>query len=72
MSITTTRSVIDIGTSQGITLPAKELKALGIKKGDKVKAVIYPVLKEEDDQLAREYAEFVKQYGETLKNLSQR
>ncbi len=72
MKITTTQKVIKIGSSKGITLPAKELRQLGILPGDEVKVVITAVPKQAEDQLPREYAEFVEQYGETLKNLSQR
>ncbi len=73
MSITTTRPVITIGTSKGVTLPAKELKRLGIETGDEVKVVITAAKKPvRKDKLAAEYDAFVQQYGETLKNLADR
>lgn len=71
MSITTTRSVINIGTSKGITLPAKELKRIGVSTGDQVKVTI-SLANEPNDKLAGEYRKFVDQYGETLKNLADR
>lgn len=73
MNMTTTRSVIDIGTSKGITLPAKELKRLGITTGDQVEVVLKVVEKpSKNKKLEEDYAKFVDQYGDTLKNLSQR
>ena len=73
MSIKTTRSVIDIGTSKGITLPANELKRLGISTGDQVEVVLKVVEKQsKNKKIEEDYANFVDQYGETLKNLSQR
>lgn len=72
MSITATRSIIEIGTSKGVTLPAKELKQLGVSTGDQVKVTVEVIKKNGRDQISREYAEFVEQYGETLKNLADR
>ncbi len=73
MSITTTRSIIDIGTSKGITLPAKELKRLGLDAGDEVKVTITVLDKPKNRNiLDEEYDLFVQQYGETLKNLADR
>ncbi len=73
MNITTTRSVIDIGTSKGITLPAKELRRLGVDTGDEVKVVLTVVKKPvSKSKIPEEYDSFVQQYGETLKNLADR
>lgn len=70
MTITTTQKLIKIGSSRGVTLPARELKALNITEGDEVRVTIEPVKPQRT--LAHEYADFKKQYGETLKNLSER
>ncbi|MBL8121693.1 hypothetical protein JNM87_03015 [Candidatus Saccharibacteria bacterium] len=43
--ITSIRKIIGIGSSDGVTLPAKELKRAGIKRGDEVEVVIRPVSK---------------------------
>ncbi len=40
MTITTTQKVIKIGTSQGVTLPAKQLKELNVKPGDELEVTI--------------------------------
>ena len=69
MKITTTQKIIKIGTSRGITIPAKELARLGIKTGDEVEVNIESSKK---STIADEYSEFKKQYGETLKNLADR
>ncbi|HTE21674.1 MAG TPA: AbrB/MazE/SpoVT family DNA-binding domain-containing protein [Candidatus Limnocylindria bacterium] len=72
MSITTTQKIIQIGTSKGATLPAKELKRLGIEVGDEVKITIEPLKPADGDRLMQDYAAFKKQYGQTLKNLKDR
>lgn len=70
MTITTTQKLIKIGSSRGVTLPARELKALGISEGDAVRVTIEPIKPKKT--LADEYDRFKAQYGETLKNLSER
>ncbi|MFZ1258719.1 MAG: hypothetical protein WAQ25_04590 [Candidatus Saccharimonas sp.] len=70
MTITTTQKVIKIGTSRGVTIPAKDLVELGVETGDSVRVTIEAVNKQ--DSLAQEYDKFKKQYGETLKNLANR
>jgi antitoxin component of MazEF toxin-antitoxin module len=72
MTITTTQKVIKIGTSKGTTLPAKELKRLGVEVGDEIKITIEPVRSSAQDQLMQDYVAFKEQYGETLKNLRDR
>ncbi|MGB3023688.1 MAG: hypothetical protein WBB39_02670 [Candidatus Saccharimonadales bacterium] len=70
MTITTTQKVIKIGTSRGVTIPAKDLVELGVETGDNVRVTIEPISKQ--DSLAQEYDKFKEQYGETLKNLANR
>ncbi len=70
MTITTTQKIIKIGTSRGVTLPARDLKQLKAELGDEVRITIEVVDRSRD--VLDDYAEFQKQYGETLKNLSQR
>jgi antitoxin component of MazEF toxin-antitoxin module len=65
------QKVIKIGSSGGVTIPAKELKRQNIAFGDEVKVTIEPV-KKQRDKLMDEYQEFVEQYGATLKNLADR
>lgn len=71
MTFTTVQNSIKIGTSAGVTLPAKEFKRMGLKIGDPVKITFEPA-KQDHNELAADYAAFKKQYGETLKNLANR
>ncbi len=69
--IETTQKIIRIGSSEGVTLPKKELDQLGVKRGDLVKLKVEPATTpNRQEDLMREYQEFVKIYGQTLKNLA--
>lgn len=70
MTITTTQKVIKIGTSKGVTLPAKELERLGVDAGDEIKVTIEAI--ESPREIENEYAAFKQQYRQTLKNLAER
>lgn len=70
MTITTTQKIIKIGTSKGVTIPAREFEELHLAVGQKVKVTIEPV--EEPKTIRDEYEVFKRQYGETLKNLAGR
>ena len=77
MNITTIQKVIKIGSSRGVTLPARDLRALGIRDGDEVRLTVEQVKPIKHKQankpsLRQEYDDFKKQYGETLKNLADR
>ena len=75
MVITTIQKVIKIGSSRGVTLPARDLRALGIRDGDEVRLTVEKVKSiEQADKLllSQDYDDFKKQYGETLKNLADR
>lgn len=69
MIITTTQKIIKIGTSRGVTIPAKDLRALGVEVGDEITVTFE---QPERLEVLDEYAAFKEQYGETLKNLSRR
>lgn len=73
MSITATQPVIKIGTSKGITLPAKALKEAGIKEGDKVDVIVKKHVSSNDDQeVLRVARDILDRYNDDFKNLSQR
>ena len=73
MLFTTTQKIIKIGSSKGAILPAKALKELNAHVGDNVKITIESVQQQDPQaELMHEYQAFVKQYGATLKNLSER
>lgn len=70
MTITTTQKIIKIGTSRGVTIPAKQLRELQVREGDEVRVTIEQVKRTQT--IADEYANFNAHYGETLKNLADR
>ena len=78
MTITTIQKIIKIGSSRGVTLPAKQLRALGWQEGGEVRIVVDTVssahtpVQPATDQVRRDYETFTQQYGETLKNLADR
>lgn len=69
--IETEQKLIQIGSSEGITLSRKDLARLGAKRGDLLRVKVEVVSKsDKHEKLLGEYEAFVKQYGETLKNLA--
>lgn len=74
MNITSVQKVIKVGSSLAVTIPAKDAKFAGITPGKEVKIDVELVDNEPrlSPEILEEYETFVKQYGKTLKNLSQR
>ena len=71
--IETEQKLIQIGSSEGITLSKKDLARLGAKRGDVLRVKVELVRKPAKHQkLLSEYDAFVERYGETLKNLADR
>lgn len=71
--IETEQKIIQIGSSDGITLPKKDLVKLGAKRGDVVKVKVELISQPAShDKLMSDYGAFVKEYGQTLKNLAKR
>lgn len=70
MTITTIQKIIKIGSSQGVTIPAKDLRALGVEAGKEVKITVEPIEAKQD--ISADYEAFKAEYGETLKNLADR
>ncbi len=69
--IETIQKLIQIGSSEGVTLSKKDLATLGAKRGDSLKVrVELADGHEKHDKLLREYSAFVNKYGQTLKNLA--
>jgi uncharacterized membrane protein len=69
--IETTQKLIQIGSSEGVTLSKKDLLALGAKRGDLLKVRVE--LADQPPQykkLLGDYEAFVKEYSQTLKNLA--
>lgn len=72
MIMTTIQKIIKIGSSKGVTLPAKQLRQLGVDSGDEVRITIERITADPQVRLTEEYDAFVAQYDETLKNLADR
>lgn len=73
MIMTTIQKIIRIGSSKGVTLPAKQLKQLGVDTGDEVRITVESTSKAAPHQkLMNEYKKFTDKYDETLKNLADR
>ena len=72
--IETEQKLIQIGSSEGITLSKKDLARLGAKRGDMLKVKVELAKKSvvTHRMLIDEYDAFVKEYGEALKNLADR
>jgi len=69
--IETEQKLIQIGSSEGITLSKKDLAKLGAKRGDLLKVKVELSAKPKaQPEIMREYEAFVEQYGQTLKNLA--
>jgi hypothetical protein len=71
--IETTQKLIQIGSSEGVTLSKKDIARLGAKRGDTLK-IQAELVKEpgKHEELLQEYDRFVEKYGQTLKNLADR
>lgn len=75
MAITTTQKIIKIGTSTGVTIPAKELRNLGAQVGDELQVTFALAPKKTDDEKVELVAltqTLIKRHEQAMKNLSQR
>ncbi len=73
MTITTIQKLIKIGTSRGVTLPAKDLKALNVKDGDELEVVVRKKTTAANDADALEAANaLLNRYTQDFTNLSKR
>lgn len=73
MVVTTIQKVIKIGPNCGVTLPAKQLKALGIRDGDEVEITIRkPSVAADDDQVLKTANKLLKQHRTEFSNLAKR
>lgn len=73
--ITSIQKIVGIGSSDGVTLPAKELKRANIKRGDEVEITVRPVPKTvgNDDQAVIDAAKkILDDYRQDFQNLAQR
>lgn len=70
--ITSTQKIIKIGSSGGVTIPAKEMKRQGITIGDMVQVTISKIGETNHLKLMKDLDDFMETYGESLKNLADR
>jgi hypothetical protein len=69
--IETEQKLIRIGSSEGVTLSRKDLAKLGARRGDMLKLKVeLSDSKQKFTDLKRDYDNFVRVYGQTLKNLA--
>jgi bifunctional DNA-binding transcriptional regulator/antitoxin component of YhaV-PrlF toxin-antitoxin module len=68
------QKVIKIGSSGGVTIPAKELKRQNIAFGDEVEVIVRPIhsLNSEDQKVILIAKNILANYKKDFENLSQR
>lgn len=72
--IQSTQKVIKIGSSGGVTIPAKELKRQNIKFGDEVEIIVRPIRASgiEDQKVVKAAQSILDSYRSDFKNLASR
>ncbi len=68
------QKVIKIGSSGGVTIPAKELKRQNIAFGDDVEVIVRPINKvgSEDQKVINAAKSILQEYKKDFKNLAKR
>ena len=73
MTITTIQKVIKIGSSRGVTLPARDLRALGIRDGDEIEVTVRKRSEAADDnQVLKNANSLLRRYKEDFSHLAKR
>lgn len=73
MTITTTQKIIKIGTSKGVTIPAKDLRALDVDTGDELEITVRKKTSQTSDNSVQEVAQsLLDRYNQDFKNLANR
>ena len=73
MTITTTQKIIKIGSSKGATLPAKELKNLGVDVGDEVEITVRKKTGNASDaEVLKAARSILERYKRDFSNLAKR
>lgn len=71
MTITTIQKVIKIGSSRGVTLPARDLRALGIRDGDEIEVTVRKRSEAADDnQVLKTANSLLRRYKEDFSHLA--
>jgi bifunctional DNA-binding transcriptional regulator/antitoxin component of YhaV-PrlF toxin-antitoxin module len=68
------QKIIKIGSSGGVTIPAKELKRQNIKFGDDVEVIVRPInnTSNSDQEVIKTAKSILKNYKKDFDNLSKR
>jgi antitoxin component of MazEF toxin-antitoxin module len=68
------QKIINIGTSGGVTIPAKELKRQNISFGDEVEVIVRPLRthSSEDKQVLDTAKKILEDYKQDFQNLADR
>lgn len=70
-----TQKIIGIGSSDGVTIPKKELKKLGAKRGDEVEVIVRKVSERtdaSDQQVISSARKILQNYKQDFQNLAKR
>jgi len=68
------QKIIKIGSSGGVTIPAKELKRQNIAFGDEVEIIVRPLnaISDEDQKVIGAAKKILQKYKKDFENLAQR
>ena len=68
------QKIIKIGSSGGVTIPAKELKRQNIAFGDEVEVIVRPLksVNSEDKKVIAAAKQILKEYKKDFQNLAER
>ncbi len=68
------QKIIKIGSSGGVTIPAKELKRQNINFGDEVEVIVRPIhsSSDQDRKVLAAAKKVLEEYKQDFENLSQR
>ena len=73
MTITTIQKVIKIGSSRGVTLPAKQLRVLGVRDGDEIEVTIRKrPMAADGDKVLKVANSLLRRYKEDFSHLAKR
>ena len=73
--ITSIQKIVGIGSSDGVTLPAKALKRAHLKRGDEVEVTVRllrPVTGSDDQAVISAAKKILRDYRQDFQNLAQR
>jgi antitoxin component of MazEF toxin-antitoxin module len=73
MNITTTQKIIKVGDSLAVTIPAKDVRRLGVTNGDELKVSFEkPQIDNHKVEVVELTQKLIKRHKKALDNLSQR